>query len=136
ALTLHVGLKLPTMLMAFRERGLLAPLRESLPETAPEPYRHAGTAPLEPAEPTISRRGFVAAVGGASALLGLMAGAQSVGGPLRPLGLLAPHGRDPGPGPHGFQVNKTARAVGIRPPETRAGWRLQLERDGAAPAAM
>jgi DMSO/TMAO reductase YedYZ molybdopterin-dependent catalytic subunit len=136
ALALHVGLKLPTVLTAFRARGVVAPLRESLPETRPEPYRKSGTAPRRAAEPTLSRRGFVAGVGGASALLGVIAGAQSVGGPVRTLGLLAPHGRDPGPGPNGFQVNKTARAVGIRPAQTGDGWRLRLERAGSTPISI
>ncbi len=136
ALALHVGLKLPTVLSAFRERGVVRPLRESLREMRPEPYVEDGTAPQSPASPTISRRGFVGVVGAASALLGLMAAGQSVGGPLRRLGLLAPHGRNPGPGPNGFQVNKTARAVGIQPAQTGVNWRLRLEREGAAPIEL
>lgn len=136
ALALHTGLKLPTVALAFRERGVLRPLGESLAETRPEPYRHDATAPESPASPTMSRRGFVWTVAGASALLGVMAAAQSVGGPLRRLGLLAPHGRDPGSGPNGFQVNKTAQAVGIRISETGDGWRLRIQRDGGAPVEL
>ena len=38
---------------------------------------------------------------------------QSIGGSLRATALLAPHGgREPGPGPNGFQINKTAAARG------------------------
>ena len=64
--------------------------------------------------------------GGASlGLLALTAG-QSVGGPLREIALLAPHGRDLGSGPNDFQINKTARSVGITPAQTGPGWRLQV----------
>src|SRR5207247_4063129 len=94
--------------------------------TAPAPYGEESTAPVAPAAPTISRRGVVATVGVASGGLGLMAAGQTIGGPLRGLGLLAPHGRTPGRGPNGFQINKTARAVGIDPGETGPSWRLAI----------
>jgi len=136
ALTSHVGLKLPTMLRAFRQFGVLRPLRASRADTRPEPYGEGGTAPQHPAEPTLSRRGFVATVGGASALVGLMAAGQSIGGPFRPLGLLAPHGRDTGGGPNGFQINKTAQSVGIRPSQTGSDWRLRIERPDGATIAL
>lgn len=132
ALALHVGVKVPLMRRTFAERGVLRGLRSE----QPEPYEEDTTAPLAPARPTISRRGFVAAVGGGAAAAGLIAAGQSIGGPLRPLAFLAPHGRDPGPGPNGFQVNKTARGVGIRVRDTGPGWRLQIERAGAAPLML
>ncbi|MDQ4072332.1 MAG: molybdopterin-dependent oxidoreductase, partial [Actinomycetota bacterium] len=59
--------------------------------------------------------------------LGLMAAGQSIGGPLRPLGLLAPRGRHYGTGRNDFQVNKTATAAGITPAQTGSRWRLELE---------
>ena len=41
---------------------------------------------------------------------------QSIGGPLRRTALLAPHGgADPGSGPDGFPINKTAASPRIRP---------------------
>jgi len=126
AFALHVGLKLPTVARAFRERGVLRPLRADLRHTLAEPYREGTTAPLEPDAPTMSRRTLLATVGAASLGAGLMGAAQSIGGPLRSLGLLAPHGRDAGGGPNGFQINKTAESVGIKPSQIGLGWRLKL----------
>jgi len=120
------------MRRTFRERGV----RRQLRADAPEPYVEGTTAPLSPAQPTMSRRGFVVTVGAGAAAAGLIAAGQSIGGPLRRLAVLAPHGRDPGPGPNGFQVNKTARGVGIRPQDTGSGWRLGIERGGAAPVVL
>lgn len=126
ALALHVALKLPTVRRAFREHGAVRPLRVPLAGTAPERYVEGSTAPIAPAAPTISRRGFVGTVGAAAGVLGLMAAGQAIGGPLRQLGLLAPHGRRPTGGPNGFQINKTAKAVGIAPRETGPSWRLAV----------
>src|SRR5204863_22907 len=53
--------------------------------------------------------------------------------PLRPLALFAPHGRTPGGGPNGFQINKTARAVGISPSDTGPAWRLLVSGPGGRP---
>ena len=99
---------------------------DSLAETQPEPPAHGTTAPIAPAAPTISRRGFVGTVGVASLAVGVSAASQSIGGPLRDLALFAPRGRVPGPGPNGFQVNKTAAAVGVTAGETGADWRLRV----------
>jgi DMSO/TMAO reductase YedYZ molybdopterin-dependent catalytic subunit len=127
ALTVHVAVKLPIVVRAWRERGALAPLRARLEETRPEPYEPDGLAPPRPAAPTISRRGLLALVGSASAGLLVVTAGQSVGGPLRRLALLAPRGqsivRD---GPNGFPINKTAATAGIRPRDTGARWRLSL----------
>lgn len=136
ALALHVTLKLPTVLRAFREHGTLRPLRASLADTKPEPHVEGSTAPVAPAAPTLSRRGFVATVGAAAGALGLMAVAQTVGGPFRGLGVLAPHGRQPGSGPNGFQINKTAKGVGIVPHETGSTWRLALAGPDGAGASL
>jgi len=126
AFALHVGLKLPTVSRAFRERGVLRPLRAGLNHTVAEPYREGTTAPLEPSEATMSRRTLLATIGAASLGAGIMAAAQAVGGPLRSLGLLTPHGRRAGSGPNGFQVNKTAESVGIKPSQVGGSWRLKL----------
>lgn len=83
-----------------------------------------------PAEPTLSRRGAVALVGlGSAALLTVTVG-QSVGGWFRRTALLAPHGRSPGTGPNGFQINKTAASVGVRPGDIGPAWRLTLSGGG------
>ncbi|MEW2129078.1 molybdopterin-dependent oxidoreductase [Streptomyces sp. NPDC005435] len=86
----------------------------------------AGLASARPAEPTVSRRGALRLVGAGSLLLFLTTVGQSLGGPLRRTALLAPHGgADPGGGPNGFQINKTAAYAGITEAETSAdAWRL------------
>ncbi len=125
ALGLHLVTKVPVALRAFRERGVIAPLREDLAHTKPEPHREDSTAPLSPAAPTLSRRGLLATVGAGSIGLAVIALGQSVGGPLRRLAILAPRG-ETSSGPNGFQINKTAAAVGIDPKQTESSWRLVL----------
>lgn len=79
-----------------------------------------------PAEPTVSRRGALWFVGGGSLLLFATTVGQNFGGPLRRTALLAPHGgAEPGSGPNGFQINKTAAYAGIDTAETAGdAWRL------------
>ncbi|MFJ8047065.1 molybdopterin-dependent oxidoreductase [Streptomyces luteogriseus] len=79
-----------------------------------------------PAEPTVSRRGALWFVGGGSLLLFATTVGQNLGGPLRRTALLAPHGGgEPGSGPNGFQINKTAAYAGIDTAETAEdAWRL------------
>lgn len=80
----------------------------------------------DPAEPTVSRRGALWLVGGGSLLLFGTTVGQTVDGPLRRTALLAPHGgAEPGSGPGGFQINKTAASRGIGTAETsEEAWRL------------
>ncbi|MCX4831712.1 molybdopterin-dependent oxidoreductase [Streptomyces sp. NBC_01016] len=79
-----------------------------------------------PDPPTVSRRGALWFVGGGSLLLFGTTAGQSFDGPLRRTALLAPHGgADPGTGPNGFQINKTAAYAGIDRAETaEEAWRL------------
>ncbi|MFJ2924838.1 molybdopterin-dependent oxidoreductase [Streptomyces massasporeus] len=79
-----------------------------------------------PAEPTVSRRGALWFVGGGSLLLFVTTVGQNFGGVLRRTALLAPHGGgEPGSGPNGFQINKTAAYAGIGTAETAEdAWRL------------
>lgn len=88
----------------------------------------AGTGPVSPRPdpPSLSRRGALGFVGGGSLLLFLTTAGRSFDGLLRRTALLAPHGGgDPGSGPNGFQINKTAVYAGIRPADTDAEvWRL------------
>lgn len=128
SLAIHVATKLPVMRRAWRERGVLAPLRADLGRTVSEPHEAAGLAPPQPAAPTISRRGLLALVGSASAGLLLVTVGQSAGGPLRRLALLAPRGQSiVEEGPNGFPVNKTAATAGVTRRVTGAGWRLTIE---------
>ncbi|MEU6665703.1 molybdopterin-dependent oxidoreductase [Streptomyces sp. NPDC046727] len=120
AFVAHAALKAPTALRAVRRRGrkqgeavTARPAEESLVSPRPDP-------------PTVSRRGALGFVGGASLLLLVTTVGQSVGGALRRTALLAPHGgADPGDGPNGFQINKTAAYAGIDAQETdEEAWRL------------
>ncbi|MGW6546572.1 molybdopterin-dependent oxidoreductase [Streptomyces massasporeus] len=79
-----------------------------------------------PARPTVSRRGALWFVGGGSLLLFATTVGQNFGGALRRTALLAPHGGgEPGSGPNGFQINKTAAYAGIDTAETSEDtWRL------------
>ncbi|MFH8483886.1 molybdopterin-dependent oxidoreductase [Streptomyces longisporoflavus] len=130
AFTAHVVLRMPQVVRVLRERGW----RERLREPRPEPADEAGlvaaalaapAAPAPPAAPTVSRRGALGMVGAGSALLFVTTAGQTVDGPLRRTALFAPHGGgDPGSGPNGFQVNKTAAKVGIGRRETGELWRL------------
>ncbi|MFF8677490.1 molybdopterin-dependent oxidoreductase [Streptomyces sp. NPDC015237] len=82
-----------------------------------------------PAAPTVSRRGALWFVGGGSLLMFATNAGRSFDPPLRATAVLSPHGGpDPGNGPNGFQINKTAAYVGIVPAETRDDtWRLVVE---------
>ncbi|AIV35234.1 molybdopterin-dependent oxidoreductase [Streptomyces sp. R1] len=79
-----------------------------------------------PDAPTVSRRGALWTVGGASLLLFATSAGRSFDGAARATALLAPHGgAEPGSGPNGFQVNKTAAYAGVHAAETREdAWRL------------
>lgn len=85
-----------------------------------------------PAPPTVSRRGALIFVGGGSLLLLATTAGRSFDGALRATAVLAPHGGpEPGSGPGGFQINKTAASRGISPTETSdEAWRLVVEGQG------
>lgn len=110
AFAVHVLLRLPAALRNLRH------LREERSDLVSP----------RPAEPTVSRRGALWFVGGGSLLLLATTVGQNFDGPLRRTALLAPHGGgDPGSGPNGFQINKTAAYAGIDAAETgEDAWRL------------
>ncbi|MFF3929291.1 molybdopterin-dependent oxidoreductase [Streptomyces hirsutus] len=112
AFVAHVLLRMPTVLRNLRN------LREE---------RNDLVTP-RPAEPTFSRRGALWFVGGGSLLLFATTVGQNFDGPLRRTALLAPRGGgDPGSGPNGFQINKTAAYAGIDAAETgEDAWRLTV----------
>jgi len=120
AFVAHAVLKTPLALRNLRR--LREPREEQSELVSPDP-----------AEPTVSRRGALWFVGGGSLLLFLTTAGQSFDGFLRRTALLAPHGgAEPGSGPGGFQINKTAAYAGIDPAETgEEAWRLVVTgRDG------
>lgn len=127
ALVLHLIAKAPVALRAFRERGVLRPLRDDRAHTVPEPPGPETTAPVDPAAATISRRGLIGTVAAGSVGLAVMAAGQSIGGPLRELALLTPRGTSADrPGPNGFPINRTFLDAGIEARRTGAEWRLEL----------
>ncbi|MFE5087650.1 molybdopterin-dependent oxidoreductase [Streptomyces mirabilis] len=86
----------------------------------------------DPDPPTVSRRGALGFVGGGSLLLFATTAGRNFDAPLRETAVLVPHGGpEPGSGPGGFQINKTAEAVGIDMRETSGEtWRLVVEGRG------
>jgi DMSO/TMAO reductase YedYZ molybdopterin-dependent catalytic subunit len=120
----HVAVLLPVMWRSLRSRSLRAELRTSTADTVPEPPDEHGLVSPDPAEPTVSRRGLLAGVGGAALLLlGLNVG-QTVG--PRSLALLSPRGQSYGDGPNDFQVNRVFGVTGIDPTQTQTSYRLSL----------
>ncbi|BBA95500.1 hypothetical protein RVR_387 [Actinacidiphila reveromycinica] len=124
ALAAHVALRLPRTVRSLRGRDLRAELRTPTARTVPEPADDSGLVPAHPAPPTMSRRGALGLVGLGSLVLFLVTAGQSIGGPLRRTALLAPHGRNPGSGPNGFPINKTAALARVRAQDVGEGWRL------------
>jgi DMSO/TMAO reductase YedYZ molybdopterin-dependent catalytic subunit len=108
----HVGLKLPRAVRVLRS-GELRGGTDELASPAPD-------------TPTISRRGAFAMVGAGSLLLLVTSVGRSFD-VLRGTALLTPRGvADPGTGPNGFQINKTAASVRITPADTGERWRLTV----------
>ncbi len=133
AFLVHVTVKMPVVVRAYRERGVLQPLRDDLLHTRSEPVSGTEADALiavAPVAPTLSRRGLLGLVGGASLALLVANIGESIGGPLRRLALLAPRGRVFGSGPNDFQVNRTAVAAGITPELVGSGWRLWVSAGG------
>jgi DMSO/TMAO reductase YedYZ molybdopterin-dependent catalytic subunit len=122
----HVGLKLPTMVRSLRARPFADELRTSRADTRPEPPDPDGLVSPNPAEPTLSRRGALAVVGGGSLLVAVLTVGQSIGGVARQTALLIPRGRSYGDGPNDFQINRTALAASIDSEATGSSWRLSL----------
>ncbi|MFY1636481.1 molybdopterin-dependent oxidoreductase [Solwaraspora sp. WMMB335] len=134
AFVVHVVLKLPRLVSALRSRSLRAELRTPRAATRPEPPDPDGLVAPRPGPPTMSRRGALALTGGGALLLAVLTVGQSLDGRWRRLALLLPRGRQPGDGPNGFPVNRTAAAAGIQQADTGAGWRLELRGDSDADA--
>ncbi|MFE9817195.1 molybdopterin-dependent oxidoreductase [Streptomyces sp. NPDC005773] len=111
----HAVLRAPQAVRVLRSGGLSRKVPDD-PLEAPAP-----------APPTLSRRGALAMVGAGSLVLLITSAGRSFDGPLRRLAALTPHGAaEPGSGPGGFQINKTAAAVGVTPTDTGVGWSLTV----------
>jgi DMSO/TMAO reductase YedYZ molybdopterin-dependent catalytic subunit len=122
----HACIKLPVVRSAYRERGVLKPLMQGVGQTKPEPLDRGRLVPIDPAAPTISRRGLLAIVGGASLSIFAVQAGESIGGPFRTLALLAPRGRVFGTGPNDFPVTHTAATAQITSAMADADWRLTV----------
>ncbi|MFD0268635.1 molybdopterin-dependent oxidoreductase [Streptomyces sp. NPDC127106] len=116
--------------VAFRLKRAVRALRAGPRQPAPDSLEAAGLVSPRPAAPTMSRRGALGMVGLGSLALFVVTAGQSVGGWFRRTALLAPRSQEPGFGPNGFQINKTAAAVGIRPSDIGPAWRLTVRGAG------
>lgn len=126
AFAAHVALRLGIMWRALRAKPLMTVLRTDSARTRPEPLDDSGLVTSTPSRPTMSRRGALALTGAGSLVLMAVTAGQSIGGPWRRTALLAPHGRNPGTGPNGFPVNKTAAYVGVTAADIGPAWRLRV----------
>jgi DMSO/TMAO reductase YedYZ molybdopterin-dependent catalytic subunit len=131
----HLAIKLPRMWTGLRSMSLRDVLRTNVADTRPERRDPYGLVSVDPAPPTMSRRGALALVGGGALLVAVLTAGQTLGGVTRQAALLLPRGRTRGEGPNDFQVNRTAAVAGITPANTGAGWRLTL-RGGPAPVVL
>jgi DMSO/TMAO reductase YedYZ molybdopterin-dependent catalytic subunit len=137
AFVVHVGMKFPKMVHALRSRRMRDVLRTDVAHTEPEPPDPDHLVSPSPARPTMSRRGAIGLVGASSLTVFVVTAGQSIGGWTRHLALLAPRDADISSGPNGFQINKRAAQVGIKPEETGASWRLTLHgQPGSAPIVV
>lgn len=130
AFLVHIAFRVPVMAKALRSRRLRTELRTPAARTTSEPADSTGLVTPHPAPVTTSRRGALGLVGAGSLGLLLVTAGQSIGGSLRRTALLAPRGQEPGRGPNGFQINKTAASVGIRARDIGPDWRLVVRGNG------
>ncbi|MFD7534762.1 molybdopterin-dependent oxidoreductase [Streptomyces sp. NPDC059819] len=124
AFVVHVAFRMKLVIQMLGGGRLREESRTTASRTRAEPADDTGLVSADPAAATMSRRGAVGMVGAGSLVLLAMTAGQSIGGSLRSTALLAPHGQNPGPGPNGFQINKTAAGVGIRARDIGPAWRL------------
>ena len=127
---IHVALKFPRMVTGLRSRSLRRELRTPLAETTPEEPDPAddgtpGLRAARPRAPTISRRGLLAAVGGASVTLAGLVVGQSIGGLARRTALFGPRGLS-ATAPHYLPVNRTATSIGLTAADVGPAYRLTL----------
>jgi DMSO/TMAO reductase YedYZ molybdopterin-dependent catalytic subunit len=127
---MHIAVKIPHMVSGLRSLSLREVLRTNVSETRPEPLDDTGLVAVDPAEPTMSRRGALGLVAAGVALIGALTAGQTLGGPARSVALLVPRGRG-----RDFPVNKTAAVAGITPESVGASWRLVL-RGGPSDVAL
>ncbi len=121
----HIALKIPRMIGGLRSMSLREVLRTNRVDTRPQSEDNDLIA-VNPAPPTMSRRGALALVGGGALMMFVLTAGQTIGGWTRHAAILLPRGRERGHGPNDFQVNRTAVAAQIDPAATGNDWRLTL----------
>ncbi|MGH3274292.1 MAG: molybdopterin-dependent oxidoreductase [Streptosporangiaceae bacterium] len=132
-LVVHIVLKFPRMRAGLRSRRLRTELRTPLARTLPEA---AGAGPgttcaqdgdslvsADPARPTMSRRGLLTGVAGASLTLAGLTVGQSIGGWTRRTALFAPRGLSVAQSGT-LPVNRTAAAIGLTDSDVGPDYRL------------
>ena len=124
-LVIHVSVRFRLMRAGLRSRSLRRELRTPLAGTVPEDPDPSGLRAARPAAPTLSRRGLLAATGGASAGLAALVVGQSIGGWTRRAALFGPRGLSAA-GPGSLPVNRTAAAAAITDQDVGDGYRLVL----------
>jgi DMSO/TMAO reductase YedYZ molybdopterin-dependent catalytic subunit len=124
-LIVHVMIKFGRMRSGLRSRSLRAELRTPLERTEPEAPAPDSLRPVSPARPTISRRGLLGAVAGASLTLAGLAVGQSVGGWTRWTALFGPRGTSAAQSGV-LPVNRTAAVIGLTDADVGAAYRLVL----------
>ncbi len=126
SILLHIAVKLPDIAYGLRAKVADADVLTEVPWSEnPASHSNAGTVPPPPT-PAISRRGLLTATGVGVGLVVVTTVGQTLT-PLRPLGLLAP--RDPGDGPQGVPVNRTALQAGVVQAVEAGGWSLEVVGD-------
>jgi DMSO/TMAO reductase YedYZ molybdopterin-dependent catalytic subunit len=134
-LVVHVLLKFGKMRAGLRSRSLRAELRIPLAQTRPEAAAPGEAAPrdpepdslrpVDPARPTISRRGLLAGVASASLTLAGLAVGQSIGGWTRWTALFGPRGTSAAQSGV-LPVNRTAAVIGLTDADVGPAYRLVL----------
>ena len=127
AFVLHAMVKLPAARHALATRRTMDELGL---KPAPAAVRPGARVPALPA-PTVTRRLVLGTAGAGSLLLLIQGAAQTIGGPVRRLGLLAPRGNETGAGPNDFEINGTASAAGLTSAQLGETWRLKLRSAGS-----
>ncbi len=123
SILLHVAVKLPDIVYGVRARVADADVLTETPWSEnPASHSNAGLVP-PPRTPGITRRGLLTASGAGVGLVVATTVGQTLT-PLRPLGLLAP--RDPGKGPQGVPVNRTALQAGVVDLVRAGSWSLDV----------
>lgn len=121
----HVVLRFGRMRTALKSRSFRGELRTGLAQTEPEPIDEFGLVALQPAPPTISRRGVLGLVGGTSLIVLFLTVGETIGGAMRRLALFSTHFRTQS-GPNGFPINNTAVSRGVTAKMTGSSWRLEV----------